>query len=69
MRGTVSILVKTLKDRLEALFAPAEDPRQAFDCSLDRQRQLLTKVKQPTKKQRTEGRVQSPKLSPSAACS
>jgi phage shock protein A len=46
MRGTVSILVKTLKDGLEALFAPAEDPRLAFDCSLDRQRQLLAKVKQ-----------------------
>lgn len=46
MKDTVSFLVKTLKGGLEALFAPAEDPRQAFDCSLDRQRQLLAKVKQ-----------------------
>ena len=46
MKGTASHLIKTLKGGLETLFAPAEDPRQAFDCSLDRQRQLLTKVKQ-----------------------
>ncbi len=46
MKGTVSFLVKSLKGGLEVLFAPAEDPRQAFDCSLDRQSQLLVKVQQ-----------------------
>ena len=46
MKGTASTLVKILKGGLEALFAPAEDPRQAFDCSLDRQRRLHAKVKQ-----------------------
>ncbi len=46
MKGTVSFLVKSLKGGLEVLFAPAEDPHQAFDCSLDRQSQLLVKVQQ-----------------------
>lgn len=46
MKGMANFLVKTLKGGLEALFAPAEDPRLAFDCSLDRQRQLLAKVRQ-----------------------
>ncbi len=46
MKGIANSLVKTLKGGLKALFAPAEDPRRAFDCSLDRQRQLLAKVQQ-----------------------
>jgi type II secretory pathway component PulM len=46
MAGPVRNLIRIITHRLAALFAPAEDPRQAFEITFSRQRQLLTKVQQ-----------------------
>ena len=44
--STVRRLLSKLKSGLDALLAPAEDPRQTFTDAYKRQRVLLVKVEQ-----------------------
>ncbi|MFQ5921592.1 MAG: PspA/IM30 family protein, partial [Anaerolineales bacterium] len=56
----MGILKRTLRVWLRALFQSAEDPRQTFEYSYERQRSMLARVQAALKEiQKTESRLAS----------